>query len=115
MDDIFASVVGAVVGLLLVIVLRQKEKIHKLEVDKELIERSNNISEITLKNQISLLQAQVKGLLKMKTVQNPNFPPNTIQAVKYAMKHAHPDNGGNVEDFMKFQKCYEELLNKRRD
>ncbi len=24
-------------------------------------------------------------------------------------------NGGNAEDFMKFQKCYEELLNKRRD
>lgn len=32
-----------------------------------------------------------------------------IQAVKYAMKHAHPDNGGNAEDFIRFQKCYEEL------
>lgn len=41
-----------------------------------------------------------------------SVPPNTIQAVKYAMKHAHPDNGGNAEDFMKFQKCYEELTRK---
>lgn len=39
----------------------------------------------------------------------PIILPDTIQAVKYAMKHAHPDNGGNAEDFMKFKKCYEEL------
>lgn len=32
-----------------------------------------------------------------------------IDAVRYAMKHAHPDNGGNANDFIRFQKCYEEL------
>ncbi len=37
---------------------------------------------------------------------------DTIEAVRYAMKHAHPDNGGNAEDFIKFQKCYEELTRK---
>ena len=41
--------------------------------------------------------------------ENSNVSPNTIQAVKYAMKHTHPDNGGNAEDFIRFQKCYEEL------
>lgn len=40
------------------------------------------------------------------------IPPDTIRAVKYAMKHAHPDNGGNAEDFIRFQKCYEELTRK---
>lgn len=35
-----------------------------------------------------------------------------IEAVRYAMKHAHPDNGGNAEDFIRFQKCYEELTRK---
>lgn len=44
--------------------------------------------------------------------ENSNVSPNTIQAVKYAMKHTHPDNGGNAEDFIKFQKVYEELTNK---
>lgn len=39
-------------------------------------------------------------------------PKGAIEAVKYAMKHAHPDNGGNAEDFIKFQKCYEELTRK---
>ncbi len=37
---------------------------------------------------------------------------DTIDAVRYAMKHAHPDNGGNAEDFIRFQKCYEELTRK---
>ena len=37
---------------------------------------------------------------------------DTIEAVRYAMKRAHPDNGGNSEDFIRFQKCYEELTRK---
>lgn len=37
---------------------------------------------------------------------------DTIDAVRYAMKHAHPDNGGSAEDFIRFQKCYEELTRK---
>lgn len=40
----------------------------------------------------------------------PEIPKGTIEAVKYAMKHAHPDNGGNAEDFVKFKKCYEEFM-----
>lgn len=39
----------------------------------------------------------------------PQISRDTVDAVRYAMKRAHPDNGGNAEDFMKFQKCYEEL------
>ena len=40
------------------------------------------------------------------------IPKDTVDAVRYAMKHAHPDNGGNAEDFIRFQKCYEELTRK---
>lgn len=32
-----------------------------------------------------------------------------IDAVRYAMKKSHPDNGGNAEDFMRFKKVYEEV------
>lgn len=42
----------------------------------------------------------------------PPIPKDTVGAVRYAMKHAHPDNGGNAEDFIRFQKCYEELTRK---
>lgn len=33
-------------------------------------------------------------------------------AVKYAMKKSHPDNGGSADDFRKFRKLYEEMEGK---
>lgn len=30
-----------------------------------------------------------------------------LEAAKYAMVHAHPDNGGNQEDFIKFRDIYQ--------
>lgn len=30
-------------------------------------------------------------------------------AVKYAMKSAHPDNGGDAKDFMKFRELYNKI------
>lgn len=39
----------------------------------------------------------------------PSISKDMVDAVRYAMKHAHPDNGGDTEDFIRFQKCYEEL------
>lgn len=97
---------------LLFLVLRQWLKIKDLKLQKTIAENEIKITENMYRNQVSILQGQINNLLKMKTIQNPIIPPNTIQAVKYAMKHAHPDNGGNAEEFMKFQKCYEELTRK---
>lgn len=31
------------------------------------------------------------------------------EAVKYAMKSAHPDNGGDAKDFMKFRELYNKI------
>ena len=32
-----------------------------------------------------------------------------LYAVKYAMKHAHPDRGGNQEDFIRFNEMYKSM------
>lgn len=32
-----------------------------------------------------------------------------LEAVRYAMIHSHPDNGGDTEQFIKFKECYEKL------
>lgn len=32
-----------------------------------------------------------------------------IEAVKYAMKKSHPDNGGNAEDFKKYRELYNKI------
>lgn len=38
-----------------------------------------------------------------------NIDKDTIDAVYYAMKKSHPDNGGNQEDFIKFKACYDRI------
>lgn len=32
-----------------------------------------------------------------------------LDAVKYAVKYSHPDNGGNQNDFIKFKRVYDKL------
>lgn len=49
------------------------------------------------------------------TYYKPQISKDTVDAVRYAMKHSHPDNGGNADDFIRFQKCYEELTRKNNE
>lgn len=109
MSGAISFIVSFVIFQLVFLALRQRFKIKELEQEKTRIEHSNIIFENMYRNQISLLQGQIDELLKMRIKENRNIPHGTIEAVKYAMKHAHPDNGGNAEDFIKFKKCYEEL------
>ena len=52
-------------------------------------------------------------LMKYENAPSPTrISKDTIEAVFYAMKKAHPDNGGKEEDFIRFKKCYEELTRK---
>lgn len=94
---------------LVFLALRQRLKIKMLESEKERIERSRDRWELYYKGCIQKLENRVDELMKQKISNKPIVSSETIQAVKYAMKHAHPDNGGNTDDFIRFQKCYEEL------
>lgn len=99
--------------------IRAQEIQNKFDIYKNITD-----SEIKRLNHKILLDSQMYANFQMdfqrfqgfkKEYENNSkrsIPSNTVQAVKYAMKHAHPDNGGNVEDFMKFRKCYEELTRK---
>lgn len=109
MSKTISFIVSFVIFQLVFLALRQWFKIKELEQEKNRTERSNTILENMYRNQISLLQGQIDELLKIRINGNREIPPDTIEAVKYAMKHAHPDNGGNAEDFIRFKKCYDEL------
>lgn len=37
---------------------------------------------------------------------------DVVDAIKYAMKRSHPDNGGKEEDFIKFKKIFDDLIEK---
>jgi hypothetical protein len=43
--------------------------------------------------------------LKPQTASNADM----LYAVKYAMKHAHPDHGGKQEDFIRFNEMYQRM------
>ena len=90
----------------------EEAKKYKRWYDDELTTNMRlNLEIISLHREITDLRI---ALLKAKTSQ-----PTKIQikdndilcAVKYAMKKAHPDNGGKQEDFIKFNNLYNKIRN----
>ena len=41
------------------------------------------------------------------------IPKGTIDAVRFAMKVSHPDNGGKEEDFIKYSEVYQKLTGRK--
>lgn len=98
-----------------------QEELSELQKDKIKFEKQLEIKKniiATLRGQVSLLDRRnseyqrVLYQYQRREEENANrsIPQDTISAVRYAMKHAHPDNGGSAEDFDRFRKCYEELV-----
>lgn len=129
---IFACAVWFI-SLVILFYLKNKEvRFEKMIADKRVKEVKDNV-ELHIKLQkieIDNLQSQLdrvskecdrwKGLAasqsKVFSTMNKNsygVSNEIIDAVKFAMKHAHPDNGGNSEDFIKFKHCYDELIKGR--
>ena len=65
------------------------------------------------KIQYTELAEEYERLKKQRfTYSNLSKPQNNqeiIEAVKYAMKKSHPDNGGNAEDFKKYRELYNKI------
>lgn len=74
----------------------------------------------SLKREILALQANKKiliSIIEQHRKKNNNktlIPTGTIEAVKEAMKRAHPDNGGNEEEFRKYRRAYNVLMGKEK-
>lgn len=76
----------------------------KMEVDKLKIK-----NEIQRLKYSSVYREYVRLLMKPDT--SKPVAPDIEEAVHYAMVKAHPDNGGNQEDFIKFRSLYERIKN----
>lgn len=107
------------------IIINQYINIRKLKLDNEIaklsIKEIRNNYELRIKlsecdssqtealkekNAALLLEnMQLKSAIDLyrklygRTSNVTQIPQNTIDAVRYAMKKSHPDNGGNTEDF----------------
>lgn len=83
------------------LLIDKKNKIEALEADIRTLEYridSYRIENDFLKNTINTID-------KYKVNNNQQ----TLEAIKYAMKKSHPDNGENAEDFKKFRDLYNSM------
>lgn len=94
-----AGIISALLIILSVCVMRIKSQAKELKrLGEEL-----KTSRMTLEIYKATCQ-QARGYV---------IPKGTIDAVKYAMIHNHPDNGGNIEKFILYRKCYESLTGRK--
>ena len=76
--------------------------------------REESIKKLTSeKANLKLENMQLRDQLLLKSMYKPSSKPvvdkEMMDAVKYAMKAAHPDNGGKQEDFIKFNALYNKI------
>lgn len=107
--------------------------LHCIEMDDEISENRDLVEEFNrCKNQLKYAKYEISTLRRenhklqihvnvlrsditaLRTenvahVQKYKESPEVKEAVKYAMKSAHPDNGGDTKDFMKFRELYNKI------
>lgn len=79
---------------------------------KSIVIKTQEIKIKRLQSEIFKYKYKLSRLNKNSNMRNRNERNNEIEeAVKFAMIHAHPDNGGDTQKFIKFRKLYEEIKN----
>lgn len=83
---------------------------HSLEEDNKRLLREYEYSHHRYNNLLNDYWDSLDEIeeLQNKTQENQNTQ-EIKEAVKYAMKSAHPDNGGDAKDFMKFRELYNKI------
>ena len=86
---------------------RCKNQLKYAEYEISTLRRENHKLQI----RVSVLRDDITALRKENVahVQKYKESPEVKEAVKYAMKSAHPDNGGDANDFMKFRELYNKI------
>lgn len=84
-----------------------ERKLEYAEYEISTLRRENHKLQIC----VSVLRDDITALRteNVAHVQKYKESPEVKEAVKYAMKSAHPDNGGDAKDFMKFRELYNKI------
>lgn len=105
-------IVGGIVENIKDIVSHRGEEKETIEDLKDIIEELQ-YKNSSLQSQYSVLMRSYQSVLlyqrnsaatNMKS--NATVDKDTIDAIKYARQKSHPDNGGNADDFQKFNAIY---------
>lgn len=99
---IFTICFSVIIGLIL--------KIVSYRIDVEAL----NVKVKSLETTVEIYKAAYMELNKTSQKRKQiEIPKGTIEAVRYAMIHNHPDNGGNAEKFILYKNCYDKLTGGR--
>lgn len=91
--------------LMTLLLLMYRNRVKQIEACKELISNQEKIIQL-YKSAYDTLKSYGYG---GQTCKNSQYDNDIKEAVKYAMKKSHPDNGGSNEDFNKFRKLFERI------
>lgn len=109
---VFISVFIAIQSVFWLVMTRIEVK--SLKFDKELLEKRIENLRDSLRIQRNIYQADVERLRNLTYNKKPTeIPKGTIEAVRYAMIHNHPDNGGDAKKFILYKNCYDKLTGGR--
>lgn len=101
-------IVGVLCSIGIGIIMKKEEEIKI----KSIVIKTQEIKIKSLRSEIFEYKYKLSRLNKNSNMRNRNERNNEIEeAVKFAMIHAHPDNGGDTQKFIKFRKLYEEIKN----
>lgn len=97
---IFISVIAGILGARFLLEMKKNDVLeYELSIEK----RRRKLLES------EVLQLRFNEMAFRTAMSQIKVSPDIKDAVHYAMVHAHPDNGGKQEDFIKFRKCYERI------
>lgn len=94
-------------------ILRLKLEISSLKTDKQLMKARMEYLESNMVLKEAHYKAQIERLTSTTKIKPIEIPKGTIEAVRYAMIHNHPDNGGDAEKFILYKNCYDKLTGGR--
>lgn len=84
-------------------------EIKSLKLDKEIADKRILKLQNNMEIQRGIYQAEIERLSRREFHKQIEIPKGTIEAVRYAMIHNHPDNGGDAEKFILYKNCYDKL------
>lgn len=91
---------------------RCKNQLKYAEYEISALRRENHKLQIrvsVLRDDITALRKENVTYAQQSRESLSKKSPEIKEAVKYAMKSAHPDNGGDAKDFMKFRELYNKI------
>lgn len=113
MSKVVILIISFLIIKLVLWVVVMRIEIKDLKFDNEIAEERILNLQNNMEIQRKIYQTEIERLTNQVAPKPVEIPKGTIEAVRYAMIHNHPDNGGSSEKFILYKNCYDRLTGGR--